>query len=65
MSEDAKGEFEDCVKTARRKGLVEIGFSDHFHPRKQEYSMSSARLTEYIERVQALKKNIDFPVKSG
>ena len=62
---DAKGEFQDCVKTARRNGLIEIGFSDHFHLRKQEYSMSRARLAKYIENVQTLKKSVDFPVKLG
>jgi histidinol-phosphatase (PHP family) len=62
---DARGEFQDCVKIARRRGLVEIGFSDHFHLRKQEYSMSRAKLTEYVEKVQTLKRNTDFPIKLG
>jgi histidinol-phosphatase (PHP family) len=62
---DARGEFQDCVATAYRNGLSEIGFSDHFNLRKQDYSMSHTKLAEYVERVQALKKSTDFPIKLG
>jgi histidinol-phosphatase (PHP family) len=57
---DAVGEFRDCVKVAQRKR-----FSDHFHLRKQEYSMSRVKLIEYMEKIRALKSSIDFPVKLG
>jgi histidinol-phosphatase (PHP family) len=65
MSGDAKGDFADCVKFARDRGLAEIGFSDHFHLKKQSYSMSYETLAQYVEKMRAYKESIDFPVKLG
>jgi len=65
MSADAKGDIADYVKTARDRGLMEIGFSDHFHLEKQDYSMSYEKLAQYVEKVRSYKEHADFPVKLG
>ena len=65
MSGDARGEITDCIKIARDRGLAEIGFSDHYHPEKQDYSMNRKKLQEYIEKVQTFRKNNSFAVKLG
>lgn len=65
MSGDAKGDIADYVKIARNRGLMEIGFSDHFHLKKQDYSMSYEKLAQYVEKVRSYKEEADFPVKLG
>ncbi len=65
MSGDAKGTISDHVKIARDRGLMEIGFSDHFHLEKQDHSMSYEELAQYVEKGQSYKENSDFPVKLG
>jgi histidinol-phosphatase (PHP family) len=65
MSGDAEGELTEYLKTAQARGLTEIGFSDHFHVKKQDYSMSRTKLAEYVRKVEAFKKTVDFPIKLG
>lgn len=65
MSGDAKGKLEDFIRTARFRGLAEIGVTDHFHPGEPEYSMSYEELKEYVSRVQLLREIEGFPVKLG
>jgi len=58
----------EYIKVAKSKGLSEIGFSDHFTVKKIghiDYSMDYEELIKYIEAMQKLKKNSDFPVKIG
>jgi len=65
MSGDAEGELAECLKAAKERDLAEIGFSDHFHVRRQDYSMSCTKLAAYIRKVEAFRKTVDFPIKLG
>jgi histidinol-phosphatase (PHP family) len=65
MSGDARGELTEFVHKARERGLSEIGFSDHFHVKKQSYSMSFEKLGQYVEKVTSCKEGANFPIKLG
>jgi len=65
MSRDAKGDIADYVKIARVRNLTEIGFSDHFHLEKKDYSMKYEKLGEYVQKVRSYKNETDFSIKLG
>jgi histidinol-phosphatase (PHP family) len=65
MSEDAKGELIEYVHKARKRGLSEIGCSDHFHVEKQSYLMSFEKLAQYAKKVISCKEEANFPIKLG
>lgn len=70
MSHDVKGKFQpiEYVIVAKSRDLSEIGFSEHFAVKKIghiDYSMDYEELKKYVETMQKLKKNSDFPVKLG
>jgi len=54
---DGKYEPEEIVKEAIRKGMAEIGFSDHSYTEKDtEWCMKKERIDEYVETILALKE---------
>ena len=70
MSHDVEGKFKpiDYVNSAKNRGLSEIGFSDHFIVEKIghiDYAINYEELKKYVEAIQKLKENSDFPVKLG
>lgn len=73
MCGHAVGEMEEYVQAARRKGLLEMGFSDHipmyFLPpdeRDLSIAMRQEELPEYVRRVrEAQQKFYPYPVKFG
>jgi len=65
MSLDAKGEIIDFVENAKKKGLAEIGISDHFHFSEPSYSMTIKNLPEYKRKIEAAKIQSGFQLKVG
>ena len=69
----AVGEMEEYVLEAKRKGLLEIGFSDHipmyFLPpgeRDPEIAMPEQELAAYVAEVRAIQQKFaPYPVKLG
>ncbi|MEM2906201.1 MAG: histidinol-phosphatase HisJ family protein [Candidatus Bathyarchaeia archaeon] len=64
----AEGTPERYVRSAARKGLKELGFSDHliFHLDNRDYSMPLSQLPEYIDSVRRLQARFSEPrVKLG
>jgi len=68
----ARGEIDDYLVEAVKKGLVEIGFCDHlplyFLPPGQSipgYAMDEDQLPLYVEKVLALRERSPIPVKLG
>lgn len=73
MCHHANGEMEEYVAEARKKGLDEIGFSDHipmyFLPEEERdptIAMQEEELPLYIEKVKLIQAaNSDFKIKLG
>jgi len=73
MCGHASGEMEQYVESARRQGLLEMGFADHipmyfFPPEERDCSiaMGEEELPSYAERVRELQKRYHpFPVRFG
>lgn len=65
----ATGDVEDYVNEAKRKGLEEIGFSDHLPfvtHRDSAYTMDLSELPEYHKDIEALQiKHTDLSIKIG
>lgn len=64
----AQGTPEEYLTIAARKGLKEVGFSDHliFHLDNRNYSMPLSQLPEYIDLVRGLQPAMNEPnVKLG
>ncbi len=60
----AAGELEDYVRRARRLGLSEIGFSDHFpllHIQDPSLSMALDELPDYVREVKDLAARVSRP----
>jgi histidinol-phosphatase (PHP family) len=65
---DGKQGPEACIEAALRKGLREIGFSDHLNPARGDlvWCMEHERLPEYAEHILRLKKeHNDIAVRLG
>ncbi len=62
---DGTRSFGDYVEQAGKRGLDEIGFSDHLHVRKASWSMDLARLPDYVREINALKDVSQVAVKAG
>lgn len=61
---DGKGNFSDFVKSAEKKGIISLGFSDHSPvPIENVWSMKRSLLEEYFNEIDLIKgsasKNID------
>jgi len=64
----ASGELEEYVRAASRKGLKEIGFSDHIilHIDNRDYSMPLSHLPNYIDAIHNLQSRFTEPrIKLG
>lgn len=63
----AKGKPIEYVKEAERKGISEIGFSDHIMVDKwrPEYAMKVTQIEDYIRLVENVEKESSIPVKLG
>jgi histidinol-phosphatase (PHP family) len=62
---DGKGEMAEYVKKAVQNKIDEIGFSDHVHVHKEDWSMASADLSKYVESIRRLRKGAQISVKAG
>lgn len=62
---DGKGKHEEYIKEAVRKGLGEIGFSDHYCFKEEWWSMKFKDIPRMVERVSLLKGKYEIPVKLG
>ncbi len=63
----AEGKPIEYVKEAERKGISEIGFSDHIMVDKwrPEYAMKLTQVVDYIRLVENVEKESSIPVKLG
>ncbi len=63
----AKGKPLDYVREAERKGISEIGFSDHIMVDRwrPEYAMKITQVEEYVKLVETVEKQSSIPVKLG
>jgi histidinol-phosphatase (PHP family) len=59
--------MEECIETAKKRNLNEIGFSEHilFHYVKDYPCMSLQRVPAYINKFNMVKAKTDFPIKLG
>ncbi len=65
---DGKEGPQKCIDEALKKGLREIGFSDHLNPAnaRQKWCMDHERLPEYFETILKLRKQYpDIEVRIG
>ena len=63
---------EEYIEVAKKKGLDEIGFSDHFHVGVEDdvdgvldYSMKYEQLPDYVQRTLELKRIAGIVLKLG
>ncbi len=63
----ATGEPLDYVKEAERKGISEIGFSDHIMVDKwrPEYAMRLTQIEDYVRLVEKVEEESSIPVRIG
>lgn len=67
----AVGSLEEYVEEARRKGLAEIGFADHFplglldFVPEEPVTMKPEELEGYLHEVREVSRRSDIPVKLG
>jgi len=66
-SPDATGEISDYVGEAEKKGLDEIGFSEHviLHYEKDYPYRSPEAMESYVEEFLRSKRNSEMPIKLG
>ncbi len=63
----ATGDLVEYVKEAERKGISEIGFSDHIMVDRwrTEYAMKLSQLEQYVRMVEDVAKESSIPVRIG
>jgi len=63
----AEGKPIEYVREAERKGISEIGFSDHIMVDKwrPEYAMKVTQIEDYVRLVENIEKESSIPVKLG
>lgn len=63
----AKGDPLDYAKEAEKKGISEIGFSDHIMVDKwrPEYAMRIDQIEDYVKLVEKVEKESSIPIKLG
>jgi len=66
-SPDAKGEMEEYAKEAKKKGVDELGFSDHviLHDTSSGPCMPLHLMANYIQKFLDFKKKSELPIKLG
>lgn len=66
-SPDAEGSFEDYIKNAKKKGLNEIGFSEHviLLDLKDYPSIPLGQMPVYAKEILELKNTENFPIRFG
>ncbi len=62
---DGRSELAEYVDEAVRKSIDEIGFSDHVHLRKEDWSMDWADLTKYASNISELNSTSHVSIKTG
>jgi histidinol-phosphatase (PHP family) len=60
-----KGDLIDYVDEAVKRKIDEIGFSDHVHFEKVDWSMNLADLPNYVNKITLLKKASKISIKMG
>jgi histidinol-phosphatase (PHP family) len=65
----ATGPMEEYVRTARARGLVEIGFADHLpfpKPGRAPFNMARAELPHYADEIEVLRQRYPgLPIRLG
>jgi histidinol-phosphatase (PHP family) len=67
-SPDAKSTMKECVEAAVRRGIDEVGFSDHMLLREDQSrypALPPERMSEHVEEVHAFRDQSELPVKLG
>ncbi|MDH5634717.1 MAG: histidinol-phosphatase HisJ family protein [Candidatus Bathyarchaeota archaeon] len=62
---DGRSDLSDHVAEAAKRKIDEIGFSDHIHFRKEDWSMDHADLPRYVDNINTLKKKSQISIKMG
>ena len=62
---DGRSDLHEYVHEAAKKRIDEIGFSDHIHVKKEDWSMVPADLPKYVNKIAGLKKLSKIPIKAG
>ncbi|MDD2889979.1 MAG: histidinol-phosphatase HisJ family protein [bacterium] len=62
---DGSGTHEEYLKAAIKKGMTEIGFSDHICFKKVEWTMKISDIPIVIEKIQSMNKESAIPIKFG
>jgi len=62
---DGNNDLSEYVAEAIKKGIDEIGFSDHIHLQKENWSMDHAALPSYVSNIDRLDNNSQISVKTG
>jgi len=62
---DGKNDLIDYVDEAVKRKIDEIGFSDHIHFKKVDWSMNLTNLPNYVNKITQLKKASKISIKMG
>jgi len=62
---DGKKGLSEYINQAMKRKIDEIGFSDHIYFKKAVWSMDFADLPNYVNKINALKKTSQIPIKTG
>lgn len=62
---DGKGNHKDYIKTAQKRKIDEIGFSDHLCLKKVSWAMELSHISSMIETINHLKENSKAVIKLG
>jgi histidinol-phosphatase (PHP family) len=62
---DGRRNLSEYIAEAERKKIDEIGFSDHIHVEKREWSMNHADLSKYVNDISALQNKKQVSIKTG
>jgi len=62
---DGNKDLLDYVAQAKKRKIDEIGFSDHVHFKKAAWSMDFSALSNYVNRINLLRRVSDISIKTG
>lgn len=62
---DGKRAHQEYVDEAVKRGLDELGFSDHFMFKDRPWVMSQEELPVYVGRIESLRDEYDIPIRTG
>jgi histidinol-phosphatase (PHP family) len=67
FSPDAQGSMTDCIIEAKKKGISEIGFSEHVMLRhlRGRPDLRVETMQTYAEEFASIREKSDYPIKLG